>query len=137
MTIRDLTTWAEGATVTPDLDPTFGEISSSRRATLEAVARRWMMPRGSLWYDEDAGTDVRAYTQARVTDARLKVLAIQLANEARKDERVDDAEVSASLDADGTLTVAGRIIEADGGSFTFTLAIESVTATLLMGDVSV
>jgi hypothetical protein len=124
----DMTTWA-GAD--PDLDPLFGEVPE-RRAIVEAVARRWLLPRGALWFDTDAGTDVRKSVQAKFTAARLRVLEIQLADEARKDERVEDAKVTVTQSSTGALAIEATIEQAsDGAEVRFTLAVGAVTGALL------
>lgn len=115
----------------PDLDPHL-RLISGQRVVAEAVARRWLTPRGSVPYDETYGEDVRAYLNARVDGPRLRALEAALQAQAVADERVASAQVS--LTWSGTpgrlqLRVAARLVTALG-PFALTLTIDSLVINL-------
>lgn len=115
----------------PDLDPQF-RLITGQRVVAEAVARRWLTPRGSVSYDETYGEDVRAYLNAPVDGPRLRALEAALQAQAVTDERVQSAVVS--LVATGTaaalrLRVTGRLVTA-AGPFTLVLTVGQLVANL-------
>lgn len=91
----------------PDLS--FRQISG-KRAIAEAVARRWLTPRGDLVTDENAGIDIRQILNAKIDDAALYMIGEAMQAEAEKDERVAQCVVNLSFDlATNTLTINGFI----------------------------
>lgn len=117
----------------PDLDPQF-RLISGQRVVAEAVARRWLTPRGSVSYDETYGEDVRAYLHARVDGPRLRALEAALQAQAVADERVQSAVVTLSTSTSGTaaglrLRVTGRLTTA-AGPFTLVLTVDQLGANL-------
>lgn len=121
----DLSTFA-GAE--PDLS--FRQISG-KRAIAEAVARRWLTPRGDLVTDEDAGIDIRQILNAAIDDTALYMIGESMQSEAEKDERVGQCVVNLSFDhATSTLTINGFIdpaIPEDSFEMVFSLTSDTVS----------
>lgn len=63
----------------------------------QAVARRFLTPRGSILDDLDQGRDVRGFLHRPATRDELRAFESQLRAEAMKDERVADAAVQFSV----------------------------------------
>lgn len=115
----------------PDLDPQF-RLITGQRVVAEAVARRWLSPRGSVSYDETYGEDVRAYLNARVDGPRLRALEAALQAQAVADERVRDATVTLSTSGSAAalrLQITGRLVTA-AGPFALVLTVDQLGATL-------
>jgi hypothetical protein len=117
----------------PDLDPMFPE-QTGRALLIEALARRFETPRGSLFYDPDYGFDLRALIGEGLADGDLFALQAAIAAECRKDERVVAARAVVALDrATSTMTVT--IAAADGaGPFRLVLDVSTVSVALLGVD---
>ena len=102
----DVSTYIENDEGELDLDPFFGVISGPP-ALAECQTRRLETPSGSLPWDLDAGYDLLAL----VNKSGVAAIAVQAAVDAemRKDERVDDVDVTCVVDASGdpTISVAG------------------------------
>lgn len=128
---RDISTFVLNDEGVSDLDPFFVEISGAR-VIAEAVARRWTSAKGSMFWDEDAGEDVRAYLNAKLDPAKLADIEATLSAEALKDERVARCAVLVTYNQ-GTkhLRIRGTITPSEGPAFQFVLSIDAVTATTL------
>ena len=96
----------------------------------QAIARRWSTPRGRLIGFPNYGYDLTQFVNADMSPRDIASLIAGAEAEAKKDERVDACSVTATLGADGTLTVTGEI-QTGQGPFTLTVAVSSVTITLL------
>lgn len=116
----------------PDLDPSFGIISTAR-VIAEAVARRWLSPRGTLVTDPGAGIDVRDLLGLAVDQASLYAIASLLAAEAERDDRVAVCSVSlAYAAASQSLRITARITPVDGSqAIPLVLDVSAVTTTIL------
>lgn len=118
-----------------DLTADFAEVDpQSRTAVAQAVIRRLITPRGGLIDDPDYGYDVRGLCNRATTPTELRALGDQCRAEARKDDRVQDATVTATYD-DGTrelrLTVMLTCEDPALGTFTFTFAVTASGAELM------
>lgn len=119
-----------------DLDPYFRVITGFR-VVAEAVARRWTSPKGSLWWDPDAGQDVRDRLNAKLDPSQVDELAASLAAEAEKDERVQRCSVLVTYEqAAKRLRIRAAITLSDAESFQFVMSIDAVTAAVLGLEVS-
>lgn len=119
-----------------DLDPYF-RIITGPRVVAEAVARRWTSPHGSLFWDPDAGQDVRDRLNAKLDPSQLDELAASLAAEAEKDERVLRCGVLVTYEqASKRLRIRAAITLSDADSFEFVMSIDAVTAAVLGLEVS-
>jgi phage baseplate assembly protein W len=112
-----------------DIDAT-GALVSGVLAVAQAVARRLLTPRGSLLGDPNYGLDIRYFLGEGLGQAEVYALERAVAAEAEKDERVLSARATASLDAEGTLTIEVDI-ESDEGPFGLVLNVGSVTTVKL------
>ena len=117
----------------PDLDPTFAELTGPN-ALGQAIARRLMTPRGTLDYDPDYGLDVRSLLSAAFDDRRVFSVRAQLQAEIEKDERVLSASVALEVVPEASTLRAHVALETADGPFRLTLAIDSVTVSLLTLD---
>ncbi len=92
---------------------------SGRKMLAQAIVRRWITDPGGLFYDPEYGAGLLNYLSDIVDD--VGSIAALLSAEARKDERVEDCQVSVVWDAaTETLSVDGRI-ETAVGPFSLTL----------------
>ncbi len=107
-----------------------GRIASGFRVVAEAVARRWMTPRGRLIGYPNYGFDLTQYINADVSERDIASLQSGAAAEALKDDRVTACDVSAVLGADGLLTVTG-LLDTAQGPFTLVVEVSAVTVKLL------
>jgi hypothetical protein len=112
-----------------DLDPTFGT-ASGFRCLGEALARRIVTQRGSLFDDPSYGTDIRARLNDNLSPAQVYALGASVRNEWLQDARVEDCSVAASLTPSGALSVRG-VVQTAAGPFRLVLEISAVTAVLL------
>ncbi len=82
----------------------------SAQAIGESTVRCWTTERGTLPDDPDYGRDIKAYANHGTTQAELRDLSGQLRNEALKDDRIDEIQVSAVyVSTTRTLTVSAVI----------------------------
>lgn len=112
-----------------DVTPDFREVTGRRRLA-EAVARRYMTDRGTLVGDPNYGYNLTNLVNADLSPADLVAHQSGAQAEALKEEQVRAAVVVLSLAADGLLTVACTLTDADG-PFTLTLAISAVSVQIL------
>lgn len=115
-----------------DLDPAF-TVTSGTLALSQAIARRLITPRGSLFYDEDYGLDLRAYLNAGISQGSGFAfrLAAQIEAECLKDERVETIDAEVAFDIANEKLVAKLKGVASTGPFRLTLLVSSVTVELL------
>lgn len=112
------------------LDPDFQAVSGEL-VVVEAVLKRWQTPRGSLWWDTDAGLDARQFVLSKIDQTRLQAIASQLAAEAEKDERVDEAFVTASMSADRKLRLSTQLVLSNGETPNFVADVTAVSVELV------
>lgn len=116
-----------------DLDANLSFVSG-RRALLQNLADRLTTPRGSLWYDESYGDDIRRFIGASV-DARVIEGAVEA--ECLNDERVSEvtatiAETDDQVLLTSTITLDIAVTDADG-PFEFTLEVGALGAKIIGG----
>lgn len=117
---------------TPGLDP-YLSLAREGTAYTQAIVRRWTTPRGSLYRHPEYGHDVRQYLNDDLDEADLPDIESALAEEARADERTDDAQVSVTF-ADDTLTVTARLTTITGQTFRLVLAVGEVSTAVLYAE---
>lgn len=113
-----------------DLDPRllFLEGDADEVTSLiQAVARRYITPRGGLFYDPSYGLDLRQFISSSFSPAQMEAL---IAAEARKEERVTDCVATVTVSGD-TFEVEIRCTASLGGTFDFTLSVSQVSVSLL------
>lgn len=117
----------------PDLDSTFSLISG-RRVLAEAVARRFITPKGALWKHPSYGCDLRRHLNAVMTTQRLAQIKQEAEAQAEEDERVLACECFVTFD-DASKTIFIRVGLADAdGPFAFTAGITQLGLSLLSGQ---
>lgn len=81
-----------------DVTDDFAELDGDTpRGVAQSLLRRYTTPRGSMPDDADYGLDLRAYCNRGVTLTELRSLQAQMAAEARKDDRIDEARIETSV----------------------------------------
>ncbi|TFU25646.1 hypothetical protein [Thermus tengchongensis] len=70
-----------------------------------AIARRYITPRGALWYAPNYGLDLRVYLHEAVTPERLEELRILVEQECEKDPRVLFARAEVNVEPGHRLQV--------------------------------
>ena len=123
------------ADVTEDFAETDPE---SPEGIAQATIRRLTTPRGSLADEPDYGFDLRSYANRGVATAELRTLALAVASEAGKDDRVlrADVDLAASLVA-RTLDVLIRIMPADPALQEFALTFVVTDADVLLDTITI
>lgn len=112
-----------------DFGLTFLEGDSPEIVALEqAVARRYLTPRGGLFYAADYGLDIRSFVADAIDLALAQAL---IAAEARKDERVDSASCVITVDSAGAWQVVIAITGSGDESFTLIFLVTLDKVTLL------
>jgi hypothetical protein len=112
-----------------DLDPT-GAVDTPEHALAMAVARRFVVERGGLFYDPEYGLDLRQYLNKGMTRGELFRLRFLVQSEAEKDERIISAEADVQFTSAQTLVVKLECTTALG-PFSLTLSVSSLTVELL------
>lgn len=96
-------------------------------ALIQAVARRFVTPRGGNPWDQGYGYDLRLLVGSSIEPS---IAETQISQEARKDERI--AECRATVVAVGEKwTVVIRCTPEDGDVFSLTLEVTKVTVSLI------
>jgi hypothetical protein len=122
----DVSTFTTGG-----LDQNFRVITGGI-VVVEAVARRWLTPRGALFWDENAGEDVTRFVNAKMTSEMRWSIAVALEAEALKDDRVESCSAVVSANATGkSMIVEAELLLKNGESFRFVLNPKTLTIDLL------
>lgn len=103
---------------------------SGFRVVAEAIARRWITPRGRLIGFPDYGYDVTQHINDDMSPRDISALASALQAEAVKDQRVASCIVSIAIDNDGLMTIDAEVDTAQG-PFSLTIAASAVSVELL------
>lgn len=113
-----------------DLDPMFSEVSGAA-GVAQALARRLITPRGALLDDPGYGYDLRGRLNAAITSAGRLAMQTAIAAELRKDERVDDVQVTLTFEPALNALHVDAVVFGAFGPFRLTLAVDAVSAALL------
>lgn len=100
-------------------------------AFVQAIARRYLTPRGGLFYDQSYGFDIRTLVGDNIEPSLAEAM---IATEALGDERVADcqASVTASGPLNGQTWQIKIVVTAKtGATYALTLAVSAVTVELL------
>jgi phage baseplate assembly protein W len=112
-----------------DFTPDFA-VATGKRCVAESVARRYITPRGRLIGDPNYGYDLTQFVNDDVGPADLARIEANAAAEAKKDERVQDAEVSISVTSAGVM-IAKVTLETGNGPFVLVLSVTDVNVEIL------
>lgn len=96
-----------------------------------ALCRRLITPRGSLFYDPNYGIDVRDYLKAGFTPSRLASLRSEITAEVLKDERVQSADVSVAVNQQAATMTITIVVDIASGPFELMIGVDSLTVELL------
>lgn len=118
-----------------DCTDNFDEVDpNSQRALAEVLLRRVTTKPGSIPDDPDQGFDLVSTLNRPATPSQIQGYADRIRLEFRKDDRVDDAEVSLTPSTDfTTLECSAEVTPIDPalGVFTFTFAVAEDGTALL------
>ena len=119
-----------------DLDPRC-PVVTGRRLLAEAVARRWITPRGGLIDDPNYGTDVTAYINDDIKPSDLASLQSAMSQEAQKDERVNSCDVSIEIPPAGIgkYTITALLHDNDG-PFQLVVSVDTVSKNVQLLSVT-
>ena len=106
---------------------------TGRTGLAQAVARRYITPRGRLIDDPNYGFDLTEYVNDDLSPADIARIQAGAEAEAVKDERVEDAQVSLVVTTAGTMIVTVVLTDAKG-PFTLVMSVTSTTVQLLTVD---
>jgi hypothetical protein len=116
-----------------DLDDSMTPVGDSRVLS-EAIARRFLTPRGHLAFHPDYGLDLRGYLNDSIDDDFLLTLKADMEMEANQDERVESAKATVSYD-EATKTLTAKVeLESAVGPFSFTLEVSELTSRLTVDE---
>lgn len=115
-----------------DCTPDMAEVSG-RACLAQAIARRYITPRGALIDDPNYGFDLTAYVNDDLSSADIARIQSQAEQEALKDERVEDASVSIAVTVAGVMVVTVVLTDSNG-PFTLVLSVTATTVQLLTVD---
>lgn len=97
-----------------------------------ALARRLTTPRGQLISDPGYGADIRRYLSAGVTEAQLARVKSEVAAEVSQDERVQNPDVTVTVNAPLAMMMINIVSElAPGAPFAFVFRVDAMTVTFL------
>lgn len=114
-----------------DLGPVWGTATGLVNLGL-ALARRLMTPRGTLPYDPNYGTDVRAYLNKRVTTVGVSALQGDISSECQKDERVQTCDGSVSFSkSTRSMFISATVTTIFGETFTLVMAATAISVSVL------
>lgn len=117
----------------PDLDVAFA-LMTGRRVLQEAIARRYITPKGALWKHPTYGCDIRRYLNRPMTTQVLAQIKQETEAEAEQEERVLACSNFVTFeDASQTLIIRVGLTDATG-PFTFTAAVSKLGLALLQGQ---
>ena len=105
-------------------------LATGRTVVAQAIARRFMTPRGRLIGDANYGFDLTGYVNDDLSSADLSRIASGCEAEAVKDERVISASVTVTLSVAGLLLVT-CVLDTAAGPFTLVLSVTAVTVEVL------
>ena len=111
-----------------DVDPNWTFETNELRVLAYAVARRFITPRGGLFYDDSYGYDLRNLIADTVDEATAQQM---IEAEATKDERVTDCQATITASGTNAWTVSIACTADDGQPFYFTLSVSAVSVSLI------
>ncbi len=103
-------------------------VTDEARAFMAAIARRLTMPRGSLWFDLDAGLSIAEFVADNIDP---RIAAQQINAECLKDERCARASTDMTV-AGNAWTITTTITAQDGKKYQLVFLASEQNATLLL-----
>jgi hypothetical protein len=112
-----------------------GRLVTGKLLVAQALYRRLITPRGTLFYDTAYGFDLSEFVGEVGPELAAAAMPGRIRNELLKDDRVSSVDASVEVVTEGaetTLVVSITATLADSGeTFTLTLGVSSVTTELL------
>lgn len=112
-----------------DCSPDMAEVSG-RTCYIQAIARRYITPRGRLIDDKDYGFDLTQYVNDDLAPIDIARIQAGAEAEALKDERTEAVTVNIVLNAAGVLIIRIELDDGDG-PFSLVLSVSEVSVTVL------
>lgn len=97
----------------------------------QALAHRLSTPRGTLPYDLNYGTDIRAFLNAAITPNQAAQIRSVVQGECTKDERVQTCQCSSTFDFQSSTLTLTLNVNTSSGPFIYVLAATKVSVELL------
>lgn len=110
---------------TPDM-----AVVTGRKLLAQAIARRYMTPRGGLIDDPNYGFDLTQYVNDDLSAKDIARIQAGAIAEAEKDERILSADVKITTNTAGIMVVTVVLTDAEG-PFTLVLSVGEVTVDIL------
>jgi phage baseplate assembly protein W len=112
------------------LDPLLGLVDGTTNLG-QALVHRLTTPHGSLFYDPNYGTDLRAYCNDTMTQDKLAAVRADVQAECLKDERVISCLAEVGFDFVSKTLSVNIVVQTADEPFALVLAVTSVTVELL------
>jgi hypothetical protein len=126
--------WGRELSCVEDCTDSFAEIGPYDPAIImQAIARRYQTPRGTLLDDPEYGLDLRGYLHKGLTQKDLRQLQTQALGEANKDQRIDRSATQLTLSFIASIMrVSLRVTPRDprGNPFPFVVRISGLSAVV-------
>lgn len=103
---------------------------TGRICLAQAIARRYLTPRGRLIDDPNYGYDLTQYINDDLGPSDLGKIKAGSEAEALKDERVEECNVSIAVSVGGVMMLTAILTDGNG-PFTLVLAITAVTVQII------
>jgi hypothetical protein len=117
-----------------DISPSLAQAGGTD-VLIQSLVSRQMCVRGSIIDAPNEGIDLRTYLKNGMTQQDLANLPSLVQKELQRDERVLSVLVTGQYDTTTqTLTLIEKIVPVNGGPFTLTLAVTSLTVALINGS---
>lgn len=114
-----------------DIQPTL-QYATGINVLVQSLICRQMCVRGTVIDAPNEGIDLRSYLRSGLTQAQLSDLPAVVQKELQRDQRVKSVTVTGNFNTEtNTLTMNETITPVTGSPFSLTLAVSSVTVTLL------
>jgi len=113
-----------------DLDPLFRVISGPQVLS-EAIARRFITPRGALLSDLNYGLDLRIFLSESLTSQKLFAIASSVEAEITKDERITSASATVTYNASTRELLIEIAAETTDNDLSLVLSVSKLNVAIL------
>lgn len=134
MSLTDISTYVVNDEGLPDLDPLFAVVTDEHQVKAEHVARRLETDLATLEDDPEYGYNLARRLSQRADDAFTFQVTSKVAAQAKLEEGVLSAAVTADTSTPGVVGL-GVSMRDRSGPLSFDLTIDKVTAAVFLGRV--
>ena len=125
--------WGTDLSCTSDFAPGFPDVAQDDVASIrQALVRRLLTPRGSLYEDQDYGLQVAQLLNAGFDTKTAQGYAGAIRNELTKDDRVDECAVTLTVVSLTEIRVDITVTPADPALETFDLVLSVADSAVLL-----